>query len=268
MLKKMKRTQSPRSTDSLVSSALKSLINEHFSLRSTTFCHGAFKATLHWKESIQTVDCCLEELKECTSGHNLDDVIILMIQKINDYVNSHPIFTSAKVRVFRRFYLNRVPSYQVVWYPMGWIRLCSSKADIYQLGLLAIHVEFRAIDLKTHPTDVIEIWNGHLTLPNNSATVLNLKDAIDELRDSDKSFVEEGPIVKDIFDFRRYKIKPLPKSLAVFSIQSYYKENVKCDENTPWMAALKDLDYYNCQSSGIMRVVAFVVDENSEEPLK
>ena len=177
-------------------------------------------------------------------------------------------YTQSRETVFK--------SLETVVFPESWVRMQSCRSVVFQSGYVDVQLEIRYVDTETQPPTVShdDVWNGNIRLSRNSATVLNLKDKIDEIRDKGIKFLREGAITGPPYEGNTPRLLPLHYSFQIIELRPYNYKTVTTftQGSTEWFSAAKDgkLGCHPecvCHTHGTLRYVAYVVDESLLIPL-
>lgn len=274
-----KRPRKPRTTEAMVATAWKSLSNPDFDGRSMTFCYGAFEATVRWISTTSTLDLNFRILKE-KGNETASSVVSQLIELMDAFVSKSETYSTCLVRVvsYTQFREAAFKSLDTVVFPETWVCLQSCRAVVFQRGALDIQLEVRAVDMRENPPKLNhnDVWHGYVRVPRNTATVLDLKDRIDELKSKGIKFLDERPIAGCSFAYQmeRSRMLPLHPTFQVMELRPYnYRSAATFTEgSTEWMSLVKDAklgchENCGCHTSGTLRFLAYVDDENMETPL-
>ena len=274
---KSKRPRNPRTVESLVASAWKSLSASNFN-HTVTFCHSSFEATVRWRPIINTVelDCSVLQIGAVEIA---PEVVTQLIGLLDGFVSAHPVYTRALFRVIGCFSeIAREAlfiSLKTVVFPESWVHMHSCKTTVFQCGYVDVQLEIRSVDTETQPPRVLQsAWHGNIRLSRNTATVLDLKDEIDAIRDKGIKFLREGAITGPPYEGNIPVVLPIHYSFRIIELRPYNYKTVTTftEGTTEWMSPAKDgkLGCHPecvCHSYGTLRYVAYVVDESLLTPL-
>lgn len=245
----IKRSRKPRTTEEMVAAAWKLLSNSAYDSRWMTFCYGAFEANVRRSSTLEMNLRILEE-----KGNEIASSVVSQLIGLMETVQS---YSTCLVRVVN--YTQTVfKSLETVVFPESWVCLHSCRAVVFQRGGLDIQLEIRLVDMREDPPKLNDVLHGYVSLPQNNATVLDLKERIDELKSNGAKFLYEGQMPLDP-TFQIMELRPYNFLSATTFIKG----------STEWMSLVKDAGL-RCQercvchtshTSGTLRFVAYVDDE-------
>lgn len=273
-----KRFRKPRTTEEMVATGFKSLMSSQPNTRTVTFCRGLFEATIKWFPP-KAVDLELR-VTDVAGNAIASQVVTQLIDLMNAFSSSNQLYRTSFIRVVNyssdEIRQELFDNLRDVAHPEGWVRMQSCRAVIFHRGKLTVHLEVRGVDMLSQPPRLLEadVWHGKMRVASNTSTVLQLKDAIDVLRDKGSKFLEEGSI--HMLRYRYPNPQPLrnkvalPDTLEVMEIKPYNIQTATTfDEGTTeWMTLIKDMKLgchtdCVCNSSGSLRFVAYVAFDSS-----